>query len=250
MNDLQLHGLLGGGSSFPSPLDWSAYTPVYNWSGSTVSVPASSWHTFVNVTGEGFLKFVQAFSRSGNSVDPDVKITVDGTTLTFLGSLIGLTHGNLITQPIYFQKSLKIEVFNHNASAGETGCDYTILNKNTNPNINKQTLLLASSRNEAKNTTNSTSITDVINLTGSGYLLGFVTTGYAATSLGSNDILVTLTMDAVTKMNDRALFNTGSATNKQHIFNGPIRFENSLRVQHHRAGTGGFSMTRVFYTLD
>jgi len=227
--------------------DWGAYQTVYDWSGTTQNVPAGSWKTFVDVTGEGWLIFVRAFCQQTG--DTTFRITVDSIQYVFNGVNSQARSGNLLTQPIYFSQNLKIEVFNSESSAMNVGCDYTYLLKNGIPDSSKQTILLSGQRNMGYHSTNSTILVDVINITGSGYLLGIEVSGLGSGTGGT--VNVDLKINDANIMTDRALFAPSTTAVKQHFFNGPIRFTNSLRVQHRVTNpTGMTSYIRVFYALD
>lgn len=232
----------------PSILDWSAYDTVYDWSGTTVSVPLTSWYTFVDVSGSGYLTFVQAIAALSTAAEPNVRVTIDGSPYVFNGFNTASTFiGNIIMHPIYFKSRLKIELYNKAGSSASLGCDYSYLLKQQTPTSN-QSILLAGSRNEGYGQTTSLTLTDIVNISGSGYLLGALFSGWYSSAGGI--VKGNVVVDSVTKMTSRNLFDVTAGTNKTHYFHGPIRFESSLQVQHLISTSGGFAQSRVFYTLD
>lgn len=250
MQDLGLHGLIGGVSGLPSVLDWSAYTTNYNWSATPMGVNPNSYGTFLNITGEGFLIFARGDTNAVQAKNPNMRITVDGVAYVFEGvNAGGAYQGNILVNPIYYKTSLKIELFNRDVSARALFCDYTYLAKTSTPS-KFQTLLSSPSRKMAYGINSLSSNVDVVNITGSGYLLAIEFTGrYGSGSSGHN--VGTLTVDSVIKMNARNTFNPATEDTKHHSFNGPIRFNENLKVQH-RDSSGGFitAITRVWYVLD
>lgn len=235
-----------GGS--PNLQDWSAYTPVYDLIGGSVSVPASSWGTFVNVTGKGFLKWCNISTTLSLSANPAIRITVDGQAYTFDSSLTGNAYqGNEISQEIPFETSLKIEGFNRNTGAVLMLCDYLYLLRQSNPNAKKVTILEQTIRKMAYATGSDTSLIDLVNVTGSGYLLGARFENYYSSLTGytHGDISI----DGVQRMTDRQLLGIyNSADKKSEIF-GPIRFNTSLRIKT-KCTAGTFYVSRAWYTLD
>jgi hypothetical protein len=241
-----------GGISAPWMNDWSAYSTVYDWSQTTASVPTVSWYTFVNISGAGFLKFVRAYCWDLAAAEyPDVRITIDGIAYVFTGvsGSAGVEIGNLLSQPISFSTSLKIEVFNRHTATASMACDYTYLLKTGTPNPTKQTILMASNRRIGFNQTSSTLATDIVNITGSGYLLDVEFGGYN-TAINSNSVHGTLIVDGVTKMNDVYLIRAAGGDQKLTYYKGPIRFTSSLQVRHRVDGASVVGLSRAFYTLD
>jgi hypothetical protein len=235
--------LFGGLASL---LDWSAYDSIHNWIGTEVSVAAGAYYTFVNDTGEGYLLFCQG---SMNTLQPDIRITVDGVAYVFEGLVASGAHnGNQIVHPIHFKTSLKIEVKNIDSSSRSIICDYTYIKKISDPSIDNQTLLGASQRKMAFGQTSSTSLTTVVNITGSGYLLNTILTAYFS-SAGANCYL-DIQVDGVSVMTDKFRYNSGNIARKQPVFIGPIRYSTSLLIRHKTDSTGTTSLTRAFYTID
>lgn len=236
------------GGITPSIADWSAYNTIYDWSGTAASIPASSYGTFLDIAGEGFLLFARGDTTTTAARNPNVRITVDGVPYVFDGIDAGAgSQGNALGSPIYYKNSLKIEVFNRTGASANLRCDYTYLSKVSYPSKD-QTLLNATSRKMAYATNATTSDTDVVNITGSGYLLAIEFTGFH-TSSGGN-VSATVTVDSVIKMSDRSVHHLAIESPKQHAFTGPIRFETNLRVQHKLNGTGSTAIAKVFYVLD
>ncbi|MNO28120.1 hypothetical protein D3C76_180070 [compost metagenome] len=237
----------GGGSSLH---DWSAYTTHQNWAGTSTAIPAASFATMLDVTGDGQLVFVRAdTSSAGSARNPDIRMTVDGTAYTFEGVDAGANRqGNMLLEPIYFKSSLKIEVFNRSASAGSFWLDYTYLLKTGTPG-ESQTLLTSSARKMAYSEVFAATDSDVVNITGSGYLLGIDFSAYY--NSGVANLLGTVILDGTTIMNGRILFSPYASSGKISTFKGPLRFDSNLIVRH-RMSTNNVStaVTRVWYTLD
>ncbi len=239
-------GSLSGG--MPNTGDWSAYETLHNWSGTTTSIPASSWGTFVDITGEGVALFLSS-DRQAN-----IRVTIDGgTPIIFTGATLNTLSAttNTINQPIFFNSSIKVEVYNMITSTIPYFLDYTILKKIGEPDPLEQTILTQSQRLLANSSINSTTSQDVVNISGSGYLLGVLFTGYSSAAMDSNSI-GSITIDGTPKMTNRSLINFyNNGGTKLHVFNGPIRFETSLTVSHKMSvNSAGASWTRVWYTID
>lgn len=237
------------GGGLASPLDWSAYNTVYDLTGTDVSVPASSWNTFVNVTGKGFFKWCRISAGNGiPTANPSIRITIDGIPYTFDTPNAGSnSQGNEVNFEIPFKSSLKIEGFNRDALSIFFKCDYLYLLQQINPNPSKIAILNQSQRKSAYLVTTATSLVDLLNITGSGYLLGVRFLGYYSSAGGSifGDIIV----DGISKMNNRELFANNNETFKQPEIIGPIRFNSALRVRT-RVASGSSSTCFVWYTLD
>lgn len=237
-----------GGEGSPNPLDWSAYDTVYDWSIATTSVPATSYGTFLDIAGEGYLVFARGDSTVVTSRNPDVRITVDGIVYVFAGIDAGAqSQGNALVSPIYYKTSLKIELFNRAAVSNTLRCDYTYLRK-TKATSKTQTLLISSNRKMAYAITTSVTNTDVVNITGSGYLLAIEFSGFYTSAGGTT--YGTVTVDSVIKMNDRSAFGSMGESPKTHNYIGPVRFATNCKVQHRLNVTGSTALTRVWYVLD
>lgn len=238
------------GGGLLSPLDWSAYETVYDWSGALASIPASSWGTFLNIAGEGYLSFFQAYAIS-NVLIPDVRVTIDGVSYVFSGYNGGdRSIGNILNHPIYFKNSLKIEVYNSIGTA-PFACDYTYLLKKSSANPSKNTILQASARNMAYNMTSGTTDTAVANVSGSGYLLAIEVSGNQITALDTTaEILLSISIDTVAKMTSKSLFRPGGYGYKLHYFAGPVRFNSQLFIRHKVSNANAAAISRVWYTLD
>lgn len=243
-------GLNDGTSGSLSFLDWSAYTTVYNWSGTTTSVPTVSWGTFINITGEGYLVFARSIEAISTSANADIRVTVDGTAYTFTGvsSPIGEVYqGNMIDHPIYYKTSLKVEVYNRRGGATNIGLDYTYLQKNTTPGTGQT--LLSGTRLMAYGTNTNSTVSNVASITGAGYILGINYEGFM--NLTSQDVLGSLTIDSTSIFSGRALINTGTVLKKSGVFQGPIRFTSNFTVGIAVASaTNSTALARVWYTLD
>lgn len=237
-----------GGS--PNLQDWSAYTPVYDLTGTAVAVPASTWQTFVNVTGRGFLKWCRMNSEVAAAVaNPAIKITVDGVEYTFDSSLNGsYKQGNEVNFEIPFKKSLKIEGFNRSGSAANLICDYLYLLQQSTPNANNVTLLQQTQRKMATFYGNTTTLADVVNITGSGYLLGVRFLGVYVT--GGAAIMGDIIIDGVQKMNNRYLYGIVGDPVKLTEIEGPIRFNSSLRIRTRTDIVAGNPLCFAWYSLD
>lgn len=239
----------GGGG--PNLLDWSAYQTVYDFTGTAQSVPATTWKTFVDITGKGFLKWCRVSASSNTGVNPDIRLTIDGQEYMFERSSAGAQlQGNEINFEIPFKNSLKIEAFNFDGSSAATLiCDYLYLVQVSTPSERKNTLLLQSSRKMAYASGTATALTDVLNITGSGYLLGISFQGYYNTAQAS--IFGDLAIDGLQKITDRMVFlPSTSAQRKQSDFVGPIRFNTSLRIRSRIEAAGSTYVVFAWYCLD
>lgn len=247
LGNSRLFGSVGG---LPSPLDWSAYQPVYDYTGTTINVPANTWQTYVNVTGKGFLKWVRGYKGTQlTPMNPAIRITIDGVPYLFQQQASGAyNQGNELNHDIPFKQSLKIEVENASVSGLFLGCDYLYLLAQSTPNPSKVTLLQQSQRNMGYLNTANTTLTDVINVTGSGYLLKAVFQGYYSTA--ASYVNGDLAIDGAQKMTDRQLFGTGIEDNKLSEIMGPIRFNSSLRVRTRIQAAGSSAICFVWYSLD
>jgi hypothetical protein len=184
--------------------------------------------------------------------NPNIRITIDGQVYQFDGFNGGANNdhqGNEINCEIPFKKSLTIEAYNsHTTQASFFICDYLYLLQQSSPNASKVTLLQQTNRKMVYVTGTSTTFVDLLNVTGSGYLLGIRFSGYyvSYTSVTRGDIAV----DGVQKMTDRALFGVGGEGYKQSEIVGPIRFNTSLRIKA-RADFAGTTFTCfAWYSLD
>lgn len=238
-----------GVASLPNMLDWSAYDTIFDWSGLDSSVSLNSWGEFVNIAGEGYLVFVRGYSTGLNELsNPDIRITVDGNSSIFQGMAYYTRNGNLILQPIYFKNSLKIELYNRYSQTDFLALDYTYLLKKNKPTLS-QTIIDGSNPLMTTGQTNTTSMSDVINLVGSGYLLGIEAS--SRYSSGGGQIYYSLNVDGVNVMNARPNVTApASYAYKQHIFMGPIRFNSNLVIQHRTTTSATYGITRAFYLLD
>lgn len=245
-----LTSLIHGGGDAPWLHDWSAYSSQANWSDNAVSVAAGGWQTFVNISGSGWLTWVRGWSSTTAADNPDIRVTVDGVPIVFTGQTpaTGHTLGNDVWHPIHFKASLKVEVRNRHTSAANLGCNWTYLLQTATPKVGTQRLISMGSRLMADGWANGTSFTDVINVTGSGWLLGVTFSArYSGSSLLMYGYVET---DGSTRMQSRGLVNPGLNPFKMHTFSGPLRFNNNLRIQHRTDTAGVEAMTRVWYALD
>ena len=246
--DATFFTLRPSGNSIPNDFDWSSYSIDYDWTGTSQSVASNSYQEFYNYSGEGFLRFVRGgSSASGIASNPDLRITVDGVEYVFLGDATDAKTGNCIYKNIYFKNSLKIEVFNRDGLTIDMECDYTILKKISNPK-KIDTVLESSLRDMAANENNTTSDVDVVNISGSGYLLQLASRAYWISR--NENVILTVIADGVNVMTNRTLGEPTGDKNKQELFLGPIRFETSLIVKHRIAASGSPALTKVWYTLD
>lgn len=229
-----------------SPLDWSAYQTVYDLTGATVSIPANTWQTFVNVTGKGFFKWCRVDGQAGSS-NPSIRLTIDGVAYTFdTPNAGGDTQGNEVNFEIPFKNSLKIEGYNRHTSAVNFLCDYLYLFQQSTPSIGV-TLLNQSQRKMAYLTGESTTLVDVVNVIGSGYLLGIHFLGYYGSTSGT--VYGNIAIDGSNKMN-RPLFQPATINFKQMNFPGPIRFDSRLIIQTRTTIAGAPYSCFAWYTLD
>ena len=245
---------LGLASGMENILDWSAYTPVYNFTGTATNVPASSWYTHLNITGEGVFKWCSAFVNNNyggaHFTSPTIRITVDGVVYEFTGyQNTGSWVNNTVNVDIPFKQSLKIETYNtQTTTVVPAGLDYLYLLKNKSPNPGLRTVLSQSQRKMGHVGTSNTWGTDVVNVTGKGYLLGAFFTGFY--SSGGGHTRGYITIDGSLKMNDRVLFGTSMGDYKQSNFFGPIRFESSLQIQVRTSLSASWAIGSAWYTLD
>jgi len=227
--------------------DWSAYTPVYNISGTTVSVPQNSWFVIVNITGKGFFKWCRAYDTTNDGATPKIRLTIDGAQKVFDSIAIPSGVGNEVKNEIPFLNSLKIEIFNSMATTASMVCDYLYFLQNTNPNPNINTILQQSVVKNAFLSTPASSLTDVLNLTGSGYLLSAKFFGRFSSTPGG-DIFGDITIDGTNVMNNRLLWRIESNPYKLGEIVGPIRFNTSLRVRTRTSQSWAWCL--VEYSLD
>lgn len=230
--------------------DWSAYQTICDLTGTTVTVPASTWQTFVNVTGKGFFKWCRASDTNSVSSNPNIRLTIDGQVYQFDGVVAGSNNqGNEINFEIPFKTSLKIEAFNsHATNAVNMMCDYLYMLQQSNPNASKVTLLQQSQRKMAYLTGNSTTLVDLLNITGSGYLLSARFLGYYSTA--ASPIYGDIAIDGVQKMTNRYLSSINQSSIKQSEVVGPMRFNNSLRIKTRTDATGTPYICEAWYSLD
>jgi hypothetical protein len=229
--------------------DWSAYTTVYNYTGTTTATTANSYRQFVNITGEGFLTFARGFSNDSSEGNPEMRITIDGVAwnmlgVAFDGNASGFT-GNVLSSSIYFKNSLIVEVRNQTGFSQNLGCDFCYLLKNTKPNNKVQTLTKTNQR-MVRVVTASSSLTTVVNVSGSGYLLAVQTDVSGTNEEGFLDISGT---GISPTMSNRKIVGNQTLSFNHYYTKFPIRFTGSLLVRHRRSGTGVVD-TRVWYILD
>ncbi|MBP1907071.1 hypothetical protein J2Z32_003736 [Paenibacillus turicensis] len=241
----------GGGGLWEH--DWSAYNTQYDWNtNNSKTVSGKSWGELLNISGEGYLTFLRVSGSSFFSTGvPSVRLTVDGNVVIFDG-LPESTHnrtGNIVYQPIVFKYSLKVEVYNNDTSSRQYASIYTCLIKNNNPNNGEQTLLSQSYRKVARNDTSSSAITEIINVTGSGYLTGIEVSAHLLSG-SSGFTQMSLIVDGSTKYFNMITLNLFSSDYSLHSFIGPIRFNSSLVVSHLASSSTLVASSRVFYTLD
>lgn len=241
---LDNYNIYGPSSGLPNMLDYSAYTTVYDWSGTVSSIGATAWGIFIDETGEGYLTFCRGFCTHANGDNPNIKITIDGILSEFNNSTNtgGSYQGNIIHTPIYFKKSLKIEMYNRDATSRNFGCDYTYLLRQTVPSLN-QTILTATTKDMKYLSTVSTTFVDLINISNSGYLLAAELEGCPGT-LNFN-----LSIDGVTKTTDRQVYLASNTTIKQPVFIGPIRYNTSTIMQI-KSPINQSIIGRAWYTID
>lgn len=241
-----LFGSSGGGQWAH---DWTAYQTLYDLTGTTVSVGASAWQTFLDITGKGVFKWVRMNTGTAGAVNPAIRLTIDGQAYSFDSPLAGSgNQGNEVNFEIPFKSSLKIEGFNRSAGAAALYCDYLYLLQQSSPNPSKITLLQQSQRKAAYYSAATTTLADVVNITGSGYLLGvrFLSFYNSANAIVNGDIIV----DGVQKMTDRTLVGVGTPSNRLTEVVGPIRFNSSLRIRIRTDIAGATPICFVWYSLD
>ncbi|MNP06212.1 hypothetical protein D3C76_981850 [compost metagenome] len=158
------------------------------------------------------------------------------------------SHGNTLLHQINFKTSLKIEAYNRSTVSSQPFfIDYTCLIKTGIPSENN-TLLTSSSRKMSELVMTSTTLQNVVDISGSGYLLAVEYYGYYAS--GSGNVLGTISIDGVTGMSDRTLYNVGASTIKLSLFQGPLRFNSNLTVGVRISAAGPGANVRAWYTLD
>jgi hypothetical protein len=201
------------------------------------------------VSGEGFLTFCAVSANFPAASTPKIKVTVDGTSFEFDGDLSASAYiDNLITEPIYFKESIKVEAYNANSGASTLYSNISYLIKNANPDFKKQTLLEQANRKQAFNNTTSTSYVDVVNISGSGYFFLSITSWYVNSS-GSSNVSLKVVLDGVTILNDYLVGGTGTTT-LRNIFKGPLKFETSLQIQQKVAASTCAARSLVEYTTN
>lgn len=223
-----LHTLIfGGGKPAPWLHDWSAHTIDYSWPGAATNIAAGQWATLLNTTGKGWLTFLRAMGKDGwnETEGPPIRITVDGgTPITWTADNAYALWGTDILVPIRFEVSLLVEVRNKDGSTRSFTLDHTILRDNQKPDVSKQTMLLHPTRREFAHGINGTTMTTVLDVLGSGWLVSLHTRGWGSGSAG------TLEINGATVYSERRLDRTGP-------FMGPIRFETRLTVKHRSLST-------------
>jgi hypothetical protein len=245
------NGLYTGGTIGASPpnlLDWAAYTPVYDFEGADIAAPASAWTTALSISGKGFFRWCRMDTNDSTTPNPDIRLTIDGVPYSFATSTLGSSdQGNEVSHDILFNTSLKIEGYNRNTVARVIRCQYLYYTQTSTPNPSNNTLLSQSQRKMAYLSGNSTTAVDVLNIVGSGYLLGIRFLGYYG-SMGAW-IAGTLVVDGVTKMNGKQIVQTTTEGGKKSEYRGAIRFNSSLNVKVSTGTTGSNYVCEVWYTL-
>jgi hypothetical protein len=247
VNNFFVYAPRGGGGLWLN--DWNAYDQFYKLDGVGILTGDNSYRTFVDITNkEGYLIFCRGFNTEVDNTQ-DIRITIDGVAKIF-ESVLNLDYftGNEVHHPIYFKNSLKVEVFNSGGTNRVVGCDYLYVTKNSSPSSKKQQIIDSSLRRMGFSRGAITTNTNIINISGSGYFLGSVYSGYYSTAGG--DIKGTIIIDGVTIMNDRTLIRTNDRLYKQFYIPGFIRFNTSLQVIQRTTNTGSIYNSRVWYTLD
>jgi hypothetical protein len=239
--------------SSQSLLDWSAYNPVYNFTGNGIGVTAGNDATFVSVTGRGVFKWCRGWAN-GAPFYPPIRIIIDGTPYVFnqtsLDSGQYLVVGNEAKFDIPFNESLIIQVINATGSTVTLYCDYLYLLEKSTP-TNQVTLLTQSQRLMAHMGAQPATMTPVVSVAGSGYLLeARFEMGVSGVSPGPA-LAANIAIDNSVKMGGRTLLQFGAAV-KHSNFWGPIRFNSNLLISAQLfAGTAnGVAVCRVWYTLD
>ena len=232
--------------------DWDAYETHYDWSGAEVSVGAESWHTFLDVAGEGWMGFARGNAGMVNSSNPDLRVTIDGVATIFNGMVGSHRQGNEVIFPLVFKESLKIEVYNRLTFTASFALQYTYFLKKRESDASLITILDPTrTRSMAYDVTASSAPEDILNISGSGYLTHVVFTG-RSTSTNSRIIRGTVIVDGNTAVDNLDMLQVNTLDSVKRVFLiGPIRFENSLQVQHSLNTYGlAFAISRAWYLLD
>lgn len=243
MGIASLMGQSGGGTKGVWIYDLSAYTCYYDWSGDNpINIERYKWGTVLDISGEGYLSHVKI---KGIGTYNSIKITIDGVVKTLTGSVASEI------ADIYFKTSLKIEIYETGAYGGTYTVYYTYFIKNTTPDITKNTILDSSTRSIDNVKTQSITLTNVIDITGSGYLekIEFMTID---DYLSGAKCIVKIIVDGVVKMNGVEVLISTSVYNKNNIYKliGSIRFNTSLKIQHAYSDNRYGMFTTVHYALD
>jgi hypothetical protein len=249
VNNFFVYAPRGGGGLWLN--DWNAYE-IDSKYGTSQSIANGVWHTIVNITsGEGFLMDFRV-SHGGSGRIPDIRVEVDDFALKDIITSTPTSNmariENIINQPIQFSKSLKVSVLQTGTSTTLEWA-YSTFKKTTTPSKANNNILSASSRNMVLTSTESTSTTNVVSITGSGWLQGVECDMWYASADGIGDCFITI--DGVVQI---PTITNVNRTTTQAIKRGnkPIlkRFNTNLTVAHRTSSAGSPVMTRVWYTLD
>lgn len=230
--------------------DWGAYDIECNWSGLHKRILPESWDTMFETTGEGVLTYFRCYSVSRVRADvPDLRVTVDGQVHAFNGPSVEPQSGgvgNLIIHPIYFQQSIKIEVYNRDYQSGDQPdrpftAYWVCMKRASEPIVGKNTLM-EGSRVVGAARWGSRLYGTILDVSGSGYLTSVLAHPYQT---NTNDAYVR-TCDLEVTI-DGTVVRSGSFTTAEPLMisssegpvhdpfmgwlPGPLRFETSALVR-------------------
>lgn len=236
----------GGGSNIR---DWSAYDTIFNINphSRVNNVPANTWNTVINVTGEGVLNWVR-FDISGGT--GSLKITADG--VSFVVGTTSPTYGSPgqeLKIDVPFNSSLIVETM-ATGIANHT-CYYSYLLKKTGVTPSSDiTLFSQASRLLVSKNNITTTFSDVLNLTGkSGYILRIKYGSYNTSASAKAGATGYITIDGVN--HEDGTWNQYTSYGFESNYYGPFRFNSSVDIKVKTVlSSGTAAYCEILYTLD
>lgn len=218
------------------------------------AAPVAAGATALNVTGSGWIFLVTAWLNSTGSATSYVDITVDGILLEKVVVCKGVESsggnnraaGGTYAIPIRFESSMVVTCSGLTYLCVIYGLDTGSGKLYGTKNI-PDPYKLKPNYGTFNQNYQTTTYFDVLNISGSGYLLGMH--GAAGDDDGVT-VWVNLFIDGVQIWNGLNLMNGDDAASRELHITTPIRFNSSLQIQTKSSGATAGATLNTKYTLD
>jgi len=233
----------------PFPFDLSAYTQTHRLSASLVSIPATSYHAWLDRSPfAGYLCWFQAWSVAGPH---DVRLTIDGTAYTLTGFSADNYGRSGLVQWWPIESAVKLESHNDGAAATSMGMNWVLLERTGVPDPTKPFQQEAGTFHAARHDQNSTTLGTVVEVAAgnAGWIWEISQKCGYNTAVAYGKLDLRLGGSTVISSADVTRCDLGYLGVNAKV-TGPIRFTDGFRVRHATNNTGSRVYTQVLYQRD